>query len=44
MDELAALDDAGAPRLGFPRSFLESGGVRELIYGNTYERIKLGTS
>jgi aryl-alcohol dehydrogenase-like predicted oxidoreductase len=43
-DELAALDEAGAPRLGFPRSFLESGGVRELIYGNTYERIKLGTS
>jgi aryl-alcohol dehydrogenase-like predicted oxidoreductase len=37
--ELAAIDAAGAPRLGFPRSFLESSGVRELIYGRTYERI-----
>jgi aryl-alcohol dehydrogenase-like predicted oxidoreductase len=39
-DALAALDDAGAPRLGFPRSFLESEGVRELIYGNTFTRIR----
>jgi aryl-alcohol dehydrogenase-like predicted oxidoreductase len=39
-DELTALDDAGAPRLGFPRSFLESEGVRELIYGNTFTRIR----
>ena len=31
---LERLDDAGAPRLGFPRSFLESRGVRELIYGD----------
>ena len=38
-DELEAIDAAGAPRLGFPRSFLESSGVRELIYGETYDRI-----
>jgi aryl-alcohol dehydrogenase-like predicted oxidoreductase len=38
-DEVAAIDAAGAPRLGFPRSFLESDGVRELIYGGTYDRI-----
>jgi len=37
--ELDSVDAAGAPRLGFPRSFLESSGVRELIYGTTYERI-----
>jgi aryl-alcohol dehydrogenase-like predicted oxidoreductase len=34
-EQLRALDDAGAPSLGFPRSFLESDGVRELIYGDT---------
>jgi len=38
-DELDSIDAAGAPRLGFPRSFLESSGVRELIYGETYDRI-----
>jgi aryl-alcohol dehydrogenase-like predicted oxidoreductase len=38
-DELAAIDEAGRPELGFPRDFLESAGVRELIYGSTYERI-----
>jgi aryl-alcohol dehydrogenase-like predicted oxidoreductase len=38
-DELAAIDDAGRPELGFPRDFLESDGVRELIYGATYDRI-----
>jgi aryl-alcohol dehydrogenase-like predicted oxidoreductase len=38
-DELDAIDAAGAPRLGFPRSFLESSGVRQLIYGETYDRI-----
>jgi diketogulonate reductase-like aldo/keto reductase len=34
------LDEATRPRLGFPRDFLESGGVRSLIYGKTYERIR----
>jgi aryl-alcohol dehydrogenase-like predicted oxidoreductase len=38
-DELAAIDSAGRPELGFPRDFLESGDVRELIYGKTYDRI-----
>ena len=38
-DELDSIEAAGAPRLGFPRSFLESSGVRELIYGETYDRI-----
>ena len=37
--ELDAIDDAGRLELGFPRDFLESTGVRELIYGSTYERI-----
>jgi aryl-alcohol dehydrogenase-like predicted oxidoreductase len=36
-DALARLDDAGRPQLGFPRDFLESNGVRELIFGSTYE-------
>ena len=40
-DALGRLDDAGQPQLGFPRSFLESGGVRELIFGATYESIAL---
>ena len=34
------LDEASRPRLGFPRDFLESSGVRGLIYGRTYERIR----
>jgi aryl-alcohol dehydrogenase-like predicted oxidoreductase len=38
-DELAAIDAAGRPELGFPRDFLESSDVRGLIYGETYERI-----
>jgi len=33
-DQIDRLDTAGRPELGFPRSFLESRGVRELIYGN----------
>jgi aryl-alcohol dehydrogenase-like predicted oxidoreductase len=35
-EALTRLDDAGRPQLGFPRSFLESQGVRELIFGSTY--------
>ena len=35
-EHLARLDEAAAPALGFPRSFLESDGVRELIYGETW--------
>jgi aryl-alcohol dehydrogenase-like predicted oxidoreductase len=38
-DELARLDEAAPPQLGFPRSFLESEGVRELIYGQTFPLI-----
>jgi aryl-alcohol dehydrogenase-like predicted oxidoreductase len=37
----AAIEDAGRPQLGFPRDFLESDGVRGLIYGTTYDRIRL---
>jgi aryl-alcohol dehydrogenase-like predicted oxidoreductase len=33
-EHVERLDAAGAPQLGFPRSFLESRGVRELIYGD----------
>ena len=32
---------AGAPTLGFPRSFLESDDVRELIYGQTWHLLDL---
>jgi aryl-alcohol dehydrogenase-like predicted oxidoreductase len=35
-EQLARIDEAGALSLGFPRSFLESDGVRELIYGSTW--------
>jgi aryl-alcohol dehydrogenase-like predicted oxidoreductase len=35
-DQIGRIDAAGAPALGFPRSFLESDGVRELIYGKTW--------
>ena len=35
-DQIARLDAAGAPALGFPRSFLESDNVRGLIYGKTW--------
>jgi aryl-alcohol dehydrogenase-like predicted oxidoreductase len=38
-DALACLDSAGEPRLGFPRSFLESTEVRGLIFGRTFERL-----
>ena len=40
-EEIARLDAAGRPQLGFPRSFLESSGVRELIYGKTFERLRV---
>ena len=39
-DEIDAIDEAGKPQLGFPRDFLESTDVRELIYGDTYDRIR----
>jgi aryl-alcohol dehydrogenase-like predicted oxidoreductase len=37
----AAIDEAGRPQLGFPRSFLESDGVRGLIYGTTHASIRV---
>jgi aryl-alcohol dehydrogenase-like predicted oxidoreductase len=39
-DEVAQLDAAAPVALGFPRAFLESDGVRELIYGDTFLRIR----
>jgi hypothetical protein len=36
---VARLDDAGRPKLGFPRDFLESAGVRELIFASAWERL-----
>jgi aryl-alcohol dehydrogenase-like predicted oxidoreductase len=36
-DHRAQLDAIAPPALGFPRSFLESSGVRELIYGDTWD-------
>ncbi len=38
--EIQAIDEAGKPQLGFPRDFLESTNVRELIYGDTYDRLR----
>jgi aryl-alcohol dehydrogenase-like predicted oxidoreductase len=38
-EQLAQLDEAAAPQLGFPRNFLESQSVRELIYGETFPQI-----
>ena len=37
--ELELLDAAGRSQLGFPRSFLESPDVRQLVYGDTWERL-----
>ena len=39
-DQLARLSEASPIDLDFPRSFLESGGVRELIFGQTYDLIE----
>jgi aryl-alcohol dehydrogenase-like predicted oxidoreductase len=39
-DDIARLDAAGRPQLGFPRGFLESSNVRGLIYGNTFEKLR----
>lgn len=39
-DDIARLDAAGRPQLGFPRGFLESSDVRGLIYGNTFEKLR----
>jgi len=36
-EQRGRLDDSGAPSLGFPRSFLESDGVRDLIYGESWK-------
>jgi aryl-alcohol dehydrogenase-like predicted oxidoreductase len=38
----ATLDAAAPPALGFPRSFLESDGVRGLIYGDTWNLLYSG--
>jgi aryl-alcohol dehydrogenase-like predicted oxidoreductase len=37
--QLEELEAAGLPQLGFPRSFLESEEVRELIYGTTFAQL-----
>jgi aryl-alcohol dehydrogenase-like predicted oxidoreductase len=39
-DDVARLDGALPLELGFPRSFLESSDVRELIYGDTWARLR----
>jgi aryl-alcohol dehydrogenase-like predicted oxidoreductase len=38
-EDVEQLDAASRPQLGFPRSFLESSDVRELIYGDTWPRL-----
>ena len=40
-EDIERLDSVAAPRLGFPRDFLESSHVRGLIYGETWERLLL---
>jgi aryl-alcohol dehydrogenase-like predicted oxidoreductase len=40
-EELDRLDAAGQPELGFPRAFLESDNVRNLIYGTTYDLLRV---
>jgi diketogulonate reductase-like aldo/keto reductase len=40
-EELARLDEVSAIPLGFPRSFLESENVRNLIYGETWSRLRV---
>lgn len=42
-EERERLDGAGKPQLGFPRSFLESPDVRELIYGDTWGRLRVSS-
>ena len=39
-DDVTQLDGALPLELGFPRSFLESADVRELIYGDTWARLR----
>ena len=41
-EQRTRLDAAGAPSLGFPRSFLESDGVRDLIYGDSWKLLYSG--
>jgi aryl-alcohol dehydrogenase-like predicted oxidoreductase len=41
-EQRQVLEQAAAPSLGFPRSFLESSGVRELIYGDTWNLLYSG--
>jgi len=41
--EIGLLDEVSAPSLGFPRDFLESDDVRELIYGDTWSRLELAS-
>jgi aryl-alcohol dehydrogenase-like predicted oxidoreductase len=38
--QLRRIDEAGKPELGFPRDFLESTDVRELIYGKTFDLLR----
>jgi aryl-alcohol dehydrogenase-like predicted oxidoreductase len=38
--QLRRIDEVGKPELGFPRDFLESTDVRELIYGKTYALLR----
>lgn len=40
-EQLASLDEAAKPRLGFPQGFLTSDHVRGLIFGETFDRLHL---
>jgi diketogulonate reductase-like aldo/keto reductase len=38
-DQLARLDEASRIDLGFPHEFLASAGVRDVVFGGTYDQI-----
>jgi diketogulonate reductase-like aldo/keto reductase len=38
-EHLARLEEASPIQLGFPHSFLASDGVRQLIFGDTFDQI-----
>lgn len=39
VEQLQRLEEASPIRLGFPRSFLESEGVRNLVFGETFDQL-----
>lgn len=42
-DHVKRLDEASRIELGFPHDFLSSEPIRDLVYGGTYDRIRMGS-